>query len=130
MICHRVFSFRESVNVIIMHEIKIAEELSAIVLEAAKTEKLTTVSKVNISFGQLIQIVPDIFRFAFGEAVRDTVAEGAEVDIEILPVKMKCITCGIDFIVSDNRFACDKCGSTDLEIIQGKELYVKSIEGE
>lgn len=130
MICRRVYSFREFVNVSIMHELKIAEELSAIVLETATREKLTTVSKVNISFGQLIQIVPDIFRFAFGEAVRDTVAGGAEVDIEILPVKMKCITCGNDFIVSDNRFACDKCGSTDLEIIQGKELFVKSIEGE
>ncbi len=130
MICRQAFSFLEYVNVSIMHEVKIAEELSAIVLETAKKEKLTTVSKVNISFGQLIQIVPDIFRFAFGEAVRDTVAEGAEVDIEILPVKMKCTTCKSDFVVVDNRFACEKCGSTDLKIIQGKELYVKSIEGE
>jgi len=130
LICHQVFSFRESVNVNIMHEIKIAEELSAIVLETAKREKLTTVSKVNISFGQLIQIVPDIFRFAFGETVRDTVAEGADVDIEILPVKMKCKKCKSDIMVIDNSFTCDKCGSTDMEIIQGKELYVKSIEGE
>lgn len=125
-----MFSFRESVNENIMHEIKIAEELSSIVLETAKREKLTTVSKVNISFGQLIQIVPDIFRFAFGETVRDTVAEGAEVDIEILPVKMKCKKCKSDVMIIDNSFACDKCGSADMEIIQGKELYVKSIEGE
>ena len=113
-----------------MHEIKIAEELSAIVLETAKREKLTSVSKVNISFGKMIQIVPDIFRFAFGETVRETIAEGAEVDIEILPVKMKCRKCKSDVMVIDYSFACDRCGSTDLEIIQGKELFVKSIEGE
>ncbi len=113
-----------------MHEIKIAEDLSAIVLEIAKRENLSRVTSVNISFGQLVQIVPDIFRFAFSEAVRSSVAGGAQVNIEILPVKMKCIDCGNDFQVIDNRFACDICGSTDLGIIQGKELFIKSIEGE
>lgn len=113
-----------------MHEIRIAQDLSVIVLGAAKREKLARVTKVNISFEQLIQIVPDIFRFAFSEVVRDSVAEEAEIDIEILPVKMKCIKCQNDFQVIDNSFACNVCGSTDLEIIQGKELFIKSIEGE
>jgi hydrogenase nickel incorporation protein HypA/HybF len=113
-----------------MHELKIAEDLSVIVLETAERENLSIVTKVNISFGQMVQIVPEIFRFAFSETVRGTVAENARVTIEIIPVKMKCIDCGNDFRVIDNKFACDVCGSTDLRIIQGKELFVKSIEGE
>lgn len=113
-----------------MHEIKIAEDLSAIVLETAGRENLTKVTKVNISFGQLVQIVPDIFRFAFSETVRDSVAEGAEINIEIVPVKMKCMNCGNDFQVAENRFTCNNCDSTDLSIISGKELFIKSIEGE
>ena len=113
-----------------MHEIRIAEDLSAIVLDAARKENLSKVTKVNISFGQLVQIVPDIFEFAFRETVRDSIAEDAEVDIEILPVKMKCKNCGSDFQVKENLFACNICSSTDLEIIQGKELFIKSIEGE
>jgi Zn finger protein HypA/HybF involved in hydrogenase expression len=82
-----------------MHEIGIAQDLSVIVLETAKREKLSRVTKVNVS-------------------------------IEIIPVKMKCIDCGNDFQVIDNRFECAVCGSTELRIIQGKELFVKSIEGE
>jgi hydrogenase nickel incorporation protein HypA/HybF len=113
-----------------MHEIGIAQDLSVIVLETAKREKLSRVTKVNVSFGQLVQIVPDIFRFAFSETVRGTIAENARVSIEIIPVKMKCIDCGNDFQVIDNRFECAVCGSTELRIIQGKELFVKSIEGE
>ena len=113
-----------------MHELRIAEDLSAIVLEAATKEKLTMVSKVNISFGQLIQLVPDIFEFAFREAVRNSIAEDAEVDIEIVPVKMKCRNCGNGFQVKENLFACNNCNSTELEIISGKELSIKSIEGE
>jgi hydrogenase nickel incorporation protein HypA/HybF len=128
--CLQVFSFQGFVKGILMHEIKIAEDLSVIVLETAKKESLSKVTKVNIVFGQLIQIVPDIFRFAFIEAVRDSVAEKAELIIEVIPVKMKCINCGNDFQVIENRFSCYICNSTDLEIIHGKELFIKSIEGD
>lgn len=113
-----------------MHELRIAEDLSAIVLGEAKRGKLSTVLKVNISFGQMVQIVPDIFKFAFAEIVRGTIAQDAEVNIETIPVKMKCMSCGNDFILSENKFACTVCNSDDLEIIQGKELFIKSIEGE
>lgn len=113
-----------------MHEIGIAEDLSLIVLDTARKENLSKVTKVNISFGQLVQIVPDIFEFAFRETVRKTVAQDAEIDIEIIPIKMKCTNCGSDFLVKDNLFACIVCGSTDVEIIEGNELFITSIEGE
>jgi hydrogenase nickel incorporation protein HypA/HybF len=113
-----------------MHEIRIAEDLSAIVLDTALSKNLLKVTKVNIIFGQLIQIVPTIFEFAFREIVRNSVAGSAELNIEILPVKMKCKNCGSDFQVKENLFACNICSSTDLDIIQGKELFIKSIEGE
>jgi hydrogenase nickel incorporation protein HypA/HybF len=128
--CHQECSFQEYVKELIMHEIRIAKELSDIVLEVAGREKLEKVTRVNISFGQLIQIVPDIFDFAFREAVRGTLAMDAPVDIEILPLKMKCKICNDEFNLNDNMFSCKRCGSTELDIIQGKELFIKSIEGE
>lgn len=114
----------------VMHEISIAKDLSEIVLEVAAHENLAKVTKVNISFGQMIQIVPDIFNFAFRESVRDTIAMDATVDIEILPVKIKCKSCKAEILINDNSFSCNNCGSTELDIIQGKELFIKSIEGE
>ena len=42
---------------------------------------------------------------------------------------MRCRVCGNDFEVQENIFLCP-CGSSDLEIISGKELFIKSIEGE
>lgn len=113
-----------------MHEIGIAQELSAIVLETARREKITKVTRVNINFGQMVQIVPEIFEFAFREAVRGSLAQDAELSLEILPVRMKCKVCGTDFNVTEGFFICNNCGSADIDIIQGKELFVKSIEGE
>jgi hydrogenase nickel incorporation protein HypA/HybF len=113
-----------------MHEIRIAKDLSAIVLETAGSENLLRVTRVSISFGRMVQIVPDIFEFAFREAVKNTLASEAELDIEIVEVKMRCRNCGNDFQLKDNRFSCNVCLSTDIDLIQGKELFIKSIEGE
>ena len=113
-----------------MHEISIAENLSVIVLEAAGREKLSRVTRINICFGQLVQVVPAIFEFAFRETVRGSVAQDAELSLEIIPVKLKCKMCSSEFSIKENFFVCGNCGSTDLTLIQGKELFVTSIEGE
>ncbi len=108
-----------------MHELSIAEDLSVIVLETARKNNLSRVSRVNLIFGQMIQIVPDIFEFAFRETVRDSIAQNAEINIEIVPVRMRCKSCGNDFQILENRFICNNCGSTELSVINGKELYIK-----
>lgn len=113
-----------------MHEIRIAEDLAKIVLDTARENGLSEVSSVNVSFGRMIQIVPEIFRFAFAATVKETIAENALVSIEILPIKLKCIMCGAESGMDEENFKCQTCGSTDLEILQGKELFIKSIEGE
>ena len=130
MIYHQECSSQEYVKSATMHEIRIAEDLSTIVLEAAGKENLSKVTRVNISFGQLIQIVPEIFEFAFRESVKNTLAEDAVLNIEIMKVKMKCLNCGNEFQIEENYFTCSACNSSEIDIIQGKELFVKSIEGE
>jgi len=113
-----------------MHELRIAEDLAAIVVEIARKEDLSKVTKVCLAFGQLVQIVPDIFDSAFRITVMGSVAADAELAIEILPVKLRCRSCGNDFSLEGNLFSCAVCNSTDIDIIQGKEMFIKSIEGE
>ena len=55
----------------------------------------------------MVQIVPDIFEFAFRETVRDSVAMDAELDIELAEIKLKCRNCGHDFQPEDNLFSCN-----------------------
>jgi len=113
-----------------MHEIKIAEELSVIVLDKAREARLSAVERVNVSFGQLVQIVPDIFEFAFREAVRDTIAAEAALTIEIIPLEMRCLSCGEEYKPAENLSSCRACGSLEITVEHGKELFIKSIEGE
>jgi len=112
-----------------MHELRIAEDLAAMVAKYAAEAGLTKVVKVNVSFGQYIQIVPDLFRAAFSEATKDTVAEGAEIGIEIIAAEMRCMRCGTEYSPAGDLHACSLCGSEDIAVVHGKELFVKSIEG-
>jgi len=112
-----------------MHELRIAEDLSAMVAGYAAEAGLTSVERVNVTFGQFVQIVPDLFEAAFREAVRDTVAAGAELDIEIIPAEMRCLSCGSEYTPANGLSACATCGSEEIAVIHGKELYIKSIEG-
>lgn len=112
-----------------MHELRIAEDLAAMVAGYAAEAGLKKVEKVNISFGEYIQIVPDLFEAAFSEAVRDTVASGAELDIVIIPAEMRCVGCGSEYKPAGDLYACSVCGSEEIELIHGKELFVRSIEG-
>jgi hydrogenase nickel incorporation protein HypA/HybF len=113
-----------------MHEIRLATDLARIVTEAAVRENLARVTRINLQFGEMIQVVPDIFRFAFSEAVKGTKAEHAEVALEIIPIALRCNNCLKEFMIGDVMFQCVYCHSVDLEIIHGKEMFVKSLEGE
>ncbi len=113
-----------------MHELGIAGELFQIVLHEAEKGSLSKVTRVSVCFGELVQIVPDIFRFAFTETVRNSIAENSEVDIEIKKVEMRCRICGREFPVTENNFICSACNSSELDFIHGNEVFVKSIEGE
>jgi hydrogenase nickel incorporation protein HypA/HybF len=122
--CYHGFADKET-----MHEIKIAEELSAIVIGAAAGSGLKKVDRVNVCFGEFIQVVPSIFERAFREAVRETPADSALLDIEIIPAELRCLACGTLYNPDGETYACGACGSEEISVVHGKELFIKSIEG-
>lgn len=113
-----------------MHELRIATDLVEMIEGYAAEAGLGAVTRVNVSFGQFIQIVPDLFVTAFREAATGTAAAGAEIDIEIIAAELRCSGCGSLYIPSEDLKGCSVCGSSEIDIVHGKELFIKSIEGE
>lgn len=113
-----------------MHEVAIVENSFKIILEVARSEKLSKIRRVNFLIGEMHGIVPDIFRHAFQMGALGTIVENAELNMEIVPVSMQCKSCEQIFAVKKANYLCPACGSADLEIKNGKELAIKSIEGE
>lgn len=113
-----------------MHELSIAQSLLDIVLEEGERNRLKQVHAIRLQVGAMAAVVPDALNFCFEMLSRNTIASGAALEIEALPVVARCSRCELPFQVENQTFLCPKCGDPTLELVSGRELSVVSIEGE
>ena len=113
-----------------MHELSIAQSLLDIVLEQSEIHGVEQVKVIKLQIGELAAVVPESLSFCFELLSKDTLADGAALEIETLPVVARCSNCEILFQVEHHKFICPDCGEPTLEMVSGRELSVASIEGE
>jgi hydrogenase nickel incorporation protein HypA/HybF len=111
-----------------MHEMGIARNILDIAVAAAQREGTGKISKISLIAGELRGIEPAQLTFCFGFTARDTIAEGACLDIEIVPARGFCDECQVGFTVKLRHYACPACGSAKIHLKGGDELLVKDIE--
>ena len=108
-----------------MHELAIAESVVEIARRHAAGRQVT---KVYLKVGHLRQVVPSALTFSFELVAQGTPVEGAELEVEEIPATGKCRECGAESQLVEFPLQCVACGAFDLEIVQGEELYVESLE--
>ena len=108
-----------------MHELAIAESVVQIANRHADGRQVT---KVYLKVGHLRQVVPSALAFSFELVAQGTPVEGAQLEMEEVPVAGKCRGCGAESQLTEFPLQCAACGAFDLEILQGEELYVESLE--
>lgn len=107
-----------------MHELAITESLIDAVCKAATGRRVTC---VRVEAGALTGVLPDAMEFCFGLAAEGTLAEGAELDLRLIPGTGACRTCGSDIDFDDFILLCP-CGSADVSVRTGRELRILSID--
>jgi hydrogenase nickel incorporation protein HypA/HybF len=108
-----------------MHELSIAD---AVVALACANANGARVAKVELKVGRLRQVVPSALEFAWEIVCEGTPAEGAELEVEHVAIRITCRTCGAEHELDDFPLACASCGSVDADVVAGDELLVESIE--
>ncbi len=73
-----------------VHELSIA---SAIVATAARHADGNRVTVVRVRVGRLRQVVPDSLQFCFGMVARESLCEGARLELEVIPAVLRCTAC-------------------------------------
>jgi len=91
---------------------------------------LEQVKVIRLQVGALAAVVPESLRFCFDLLSRETIAYGAVIEIEAIPVVTRCEKCNIYFEVENYVFLCPRCGEPTLELVSGRELSLLNIEGE
>ena len=110
-----------------MHEMAIAESIVRIAGQHASGRRVT---KVYLKVGHLRQVVPSALAFGFEILAQGTSIEGAELTLEQVPAVGRCRACGAENQLPGFPLQCQECEGFDLEILEGEELYVESLEME
>lgn len=113
-----------------MHEMGIAQNILDIAVTTAQNEGAAKITAINLVVGELRGIEPIQLTFCFDIVARDTMAGGACLNIEMVPVSGYCSDCKADFKIEDYAYVCPQCGSTKIDVRGGTELRLKDIEVE
>ncbi len=108
-----------------MHELAIADSVVQIASRHADRRQVT---KVYLKVGHLRQVVPSALAFSFELVAEGTPVEGAELEMEEVPATGLCRGCGAESRLESFPLQCAACGGFDLQILEGEELYVESLE--
>ena len=117
-----------------------------------KTPNVNRVKSITLRVGLLSLVDYDALKFALNIAAKSTSVEGAVVNIIPVKPRFKCRKCGYEWSISQEslnkisnkydltpalhlypdiivRFlTCPKCGSNDVELIEGRGVVLESIE--
>ncbi|MCC5575826.1 MULTISPECIES: hydrogenase maturation nickel metallochaperone HypA [Microtetraspora] len=108
-----------------MHEFGIAE---AILDAVEKRAAGRPVQHARIRAGALLRITEPVINQAFAVVSAGSPAEGAHLELVIVPARHTCRTCR-HVTTSDDVFAtCAGCGGIDIETEGGDELILESIQ--
>ena len=109
-----------------MHELSLASAVIATVERHAAGRRVTA---VNLKVGYLRQVVPTSLEFYFEHVARGTVVEGARLEQEAIPARLRC-GCGHEWELDGIDFRCSACGAADAVVVSGEEFLVESIDVE
>ena len=103
------------------------KNLLEIVDRTAMAEGGGAVTVVHLKIGEMAGVSEDALRFAFDVMAKGTAAEGAELGVEKVPLRIRCRACAAEMRPADLVFLCPACGSPDIEIVAGREMEVDYI---
>ena len=113
-----------------MHELAIAQGIIEIVNSEAKKGGFERVLEINLKIGEFSGIIPECLLEFFPVASAASPAEGAELRIDTVRAKFKCLDCGYEGDADRENACCPSCRSTAIQMTAGRELYVENLKVE
>jgi hydrogenase nickel incorporation protein HypA/HybF len=110
-----------------MHELGIMYHIVDQVLKVVEANQLSEVEAIVLQVGELSSVVPRYLHACFPASVDGTMLENTKLEIEILTANGICQSCGKVYPIGEHGRVCPECRSEEIEIISGREFYLKEI---
>jgi hydrogenase nickel incorporation protein HypA/HybF len=112
-----------------MHEFSIANSLVEIATEHATNAGAEKINAVTLRIGALSCVHKNALEFSFELITKDTILEGAQLEVIDVPVTIFCAPCDKEVALDGIQcFRCPTCDTPSADIRHGRELDIDSIE--
>jgi hydrogenase nickel incorporation protein HypA/HybF len=111
-----------------MHELSVCQSLLEEVKRIARENGAGSVTRIVLKVGPLSGVEPHLLRNAYPLAAAGTVAEEAELEIELADIVVSCSQCGAESPATVNRLLCAQCGDYRTRLVSGDEMVLQSLE--
>ena len=111
-----------------MHELSLAEDMLTTLQERAKADGFEQVKTVWLEVGKLSHVDAQAMTFCFDAVMSGTLAEGAKLEIIATSGKGQCRHCHQVSQIEHLYAPCSYCGEFGLEVVQGDQIRIKSVE--
>lgn len=113
-----------------MHEMSLCEGILQILESESVKQGFKKVKTVWLEIGELSSVEIYAMRFSFDAVTRDSLADGAILEIVNVPGMAWCMQCSKNVQVSQRYDECPDCGSYQLQVTGGEEMRIKELEVE
>ncbi len=114
-----------------MHELSIALNILNTLQYYANENDVKEISEVTLRIGKLQAVVPDPLESMYDSAKKEfPSAKDSVIKMNFLDIKARCDICNEEFTMERMNLICPNDPTHTLEIVQGNELVIESIEVE
>jgi hydrogenase nickel incorporation protein HypA/HybF len=116
-----------------MHELPVTQSILDVVLKHAHMNGVRRVIAINLAVGKLSDLEDEWIQQYFDYISKGTLAEGAKLVIERVPVVFRCKSCQASFEVDVRQMkdlVCPECGEKEFTLVSGREYYIKDMEAQ
>lgn len=113
-----------------MHEMSLCEGVLQVLQTEAKAQGFNKVKTVWLEIGDLSSVEPEAMLFSFDVVTKNSLADGAKLNIINVPGGGWCMQCSKNVTVKQRFDECPDCGSYQIQVVSGDEMKIKELEVE
>ena len=111
-----------------MHEFSIMQSALETAAQKTRAAGAGRIHRLKLRVGRLSGVVPEALRFAFDGLKPDSLAAGAQLEIEEVPAVCWCPDCAAEFETADLKYECPRCHQPSGDLRRGREMELASLE--
>lgn len=113
-----------------MHEYSIVQALLTQCEEIAAQNDAQSVTKVVVKIGKMSGVEPYLLEIAFNTFKEKTVCDAALFVMNVQPLTIECNECKTITVLEEIFYKCPECDSLDVQVVDGEEMFLMSLEME